>query len=194
MRTSRTSRAAGVVTPASANSLFGRRRGSRSAPRNRSQVDEQLSGIGGVKHGGLAQAQQQMPAQFAPMQGLGGQQQGPPPQGPLALPFLSPQAGAGAPNVNAVPPQAMAEVLQLMQQQMTAFQTQILNQNRLAERRYQDGRSSKQREKIHHLCSSTQPLGDKGYDNPEAFFAQFRVVFADYFQVPELLDNITMSI
>ena len=54
MRTSRTSRAAGVVTPASANSLFGRRRGSRSAPRNRSQEDEQLGGIGGVKDGGPA--------------------------------------------------------------------------------------------------------------------------------------------
>ena len=52
MRTSRTSRAAGVVTPASANSLFGRRRGSRSAPRNRSQVDGQISGIGGVIDGG----------------------------------------------------------------------------------------------------------------------------------------------
>ena len=62
------------------------------------------------------QAQQQPPPQFGPPQGLGGQQPVPPPQGQLPLPFLSPQAGAGVPNVNVVPPPAMADVLQLMQQ------------------------------------------------------------------------------
>ena len=53
MRTSRTSRAAGIISPR-ANVQFGRRQGSRSVPRRRSQSERNAGGIFGVTDGGQA--------------------------------------------------------------------------------------------------------------------------------------------
>ena len=54
MRTSRTSQAAGYVSPAPSNITFGQRRTSRSAPRNRSRNAAETGGIFGVTIGGQA--------------------------------------------------------------------------------------------------------------------------------------------